>query len=636
LKRWHSVVLVWVIVVLLADLYVRGPRLAGVAVYGRFAIGFYFVALGASLCLWVGVAAGLSGLRARFPRGAWPAIVIAAVMLSTFAVGVLGYRAFFGLDPRPIVWAYLVDNPKYTLALLAASVGLFLRAAVLGTPFVILFVLAYATASPFEPLRPRWLGRLLLIGSLAVLLCLWLPARRMKLTGAPPDLRGVHTFVMGTRQWLGQAEMPTLPVPKRTPLPPIQATRRPDVVLIVHESLSKSLVSPWNGKPPEVTPKVAGLLGEHAEHSAWFPRARTVAPVTNVALPALMSGLSAENARADFARAPLIWEDAQARGYQTAFFSAEDYNFSFFRGFFLKDTGLGVWKTAPEFGTGAVNDSGIEDSVIVDAAVAFIESVPADRPLFLAVQFNATHWPCWAPALRNRPGDQGDSPNAERLLRCTEATRYVDAQQARIWEALGKRGRLEEALLFGTSDHGESFDGARPLRPVNYYDAVLTVPLWVHLPKSFAAAEPALARQLLDNRTAPVNNIDLYPTLLDVWGSWPLPPDPARPALQGTSLLRPIAADRVTVATSCSAIYEAASDGFALYHGRWKWIFDDLVGDNLFDVEADPDERHNLIETPPPDERAAFLAEIGKHPRPLQILRSRAPALAATVQAPVP
>jgi glucan phosphoethanolaminetransferase (alkaline phosphatase superfamily) len=627
LRRWHSIVLLWVLVVLVPDLYVRGPRLNGVAVYGRVSIAFYFAALGASLCLWLAVGAWLSRLRVRWPYAAWGPMVVAAVVLATWAVGVLGYRANFGLDPRPIVWAYLVDNPKYTLALLAASVTPFLRAAVLGTPLVALVVIAHATKQPFAPLQRAWQARAVVLGSLLLLACYWLPARRMKLMAAPPDMRGLHTFLMGTRQWLSQADMPTLPVAQRVRLPPQAPERRPDIVLIVHESLGKTLVSPWNGKPAQVTPRVAAFLEEHAAHTAWFAHAMTVAPVTNVALPALLTGLSAETARSDYARAPLIWEEAQARGYASAFYSAEDFNVSFFRAFFLKDSQLDEWKTAPEFvGKPRVNDSGIEDSIAVDAAVAFIARTPKDRPLFLVLQFNATHWPCWAPSLRDHPGDQSDSPNAERLVRCTEATRYLDTQQSRIWEALAARGRLEETLLVGTSDHGESFDPTRPLRPVNYYDSVLTVPLWVHLPHSLVAGAPALAAQLLTNRQAPVNNIDLFPTVLDVWGQ---PAEVTRPALAGMSLLRPVPADRVMVATSCSSIYEAASDGFALYHGHWKWLIDELVGNSLFDTSADPDETTCQLATAPPEERAAFLREIPRHPRPWRILKSLAPKLAA-------
>ncbi len=631
MKGWQALVVAWLATVLVPDLYVRGRALNGVLEHGRFATAFYVLALAASLWLWVSLAAGLARVRARAPRAAWPLIALSALLLATFTVDVLGYRAAFGLDPRPIVWAYLIENPRYAVALLIASSDRFLRVAVLGTPLLLFATLAYATRGATSPL-PRRPSQVALAGSLLVLACYWAPVRRMKGQAAPPDVRGLHTFIMGTGRWLASDQMPTLPVPRRATLAAVHAKRRPDVVLVIHESLSKELVAPWTAERTDVTPKVAALLAEHAAHAVWFAHATTVAPVTNVALPAILTGLSAEAPRQDYARAPLLWEDAQARGYRTALFSAEDYDFSFFRGFFLSDGRLDAYATASELvGAPRVNDRGVEDALVVDRAVAFIEQTAADQPLFLVVQFNATHWPCWAPALRDRAGDQSDTPNVERRLRCTEATRYVDAQQARLWEALARRGRLEQTLLLGTSDHGESFDAARPLRPVSYYDTVLSVPLWIHLPQELVAAEPALAAQLMANRDATVSNLDLYATLLDVWGQWPAGPS-TRPALAGVSLLRAVPKDRVLVSTSCSSIYEAASDGFALYRGRWKWVFDDLVGERLFDTTADPGEARDLLERAPPEERAAFLGEIPRHARPLQILRAVDPALAGTAR----
>jgi choline-sulfatase len=179
-------------------------------------------------------------------------------------------------------------------------------------------------------------------------------------------------------------------------------------------------------------------------------------------------------------------------------------------------------------------------------------------------------------------------------------------------------GQLEETLVVGTADHGNSFGDGRPRRSWNLFEEVLGVPLFVHVPASWARRSAPLWAALAANRGALVTNLDIYPTLLDVWGRWPL--EAGRPALAGVSLLRPVPADRMLLSTARGATYDEATDGFAVYHGRWKWILEEKRGLQLFDLESDPGETSDRRSLAPPEEVGLFAAEIRRHPRAFEAL----------------
>ena len=79
----------------------------------------------------------------------------------------------------------------------------------------------------------------------------------------------------------------------------------------------------------------------------------------------------------------------------------------------------------------------------VDAALAWLAAVPADRPVFLWVHLFAPHRPWRAPA---RFAERFDPYRAEIA--------FADAQTGRLLDALEAAGRLSHAIVVVTSDHG--------------------------------------------------------------------------------------------------------------------------------------------------------------------------------------
>ncbi len=586
---------VWVLFALAPELIVR-PGLLWSSGWGG-ALTFTTSAV-ASLCVWWLLVTGIAALRASSPLAGAAATVLVAPLGVLLTVGAIHYRWFFGADVRPVAIAYFLQNPRYSLSLIAPSLEVRVVVALLGGAAVAIATLRWLTRTP-APNRGR-AARYVAPLALAGLSWVSVPALGRTRDPCLAEVRGLRALALGVGARASSARLRALPVPRREPVPPAVPPRAPDVVLVLHESLPAARVAPWNGARAREGGWMRALEARGGV-TEWFADAVSLAPVTAVSVPSTLSGLPPDAPIDDYERAPLVWHDAAARGYTTGLFSAQDLSVDFFQGFYLADGGPTECRHAGGSGAPRVNDRGVDDATTVDQALDFARRAPAARPLLLIVQLNATHWPCWAPRL----ADGAAIPE-----RCVVATRYVDEQVGRLLDGVMARRAPREAVVVGTSDHGESFGAGHPARAVSYYQDVLRVPLWVHLPAGLVAASPGLAAALSSNRARRVANYDLAPTLLDLWGAWPL--TSSRPMLAGRSLLRPVE-DRVIVATADTAIWAPLTEGFAALDGSRKWLVDELGGARLYDLSRDPDETHDLAPAAPLEARARLVAALRGH-----------------------
>jgi len=601
---WSRVVLLWATFVLLPDLYVRGRRVGP---------SYPLAALG-SLVMWALAIAVVARVRSR-GRVLLFAIAVPFAAISTFAVGgAIGYHAFFKKDVLSLEWQYALENPRYAWVLATESMTPVDRIAFLLAP-VVLSALLIRVASASPALRRDAIRLHPAVFPSGITAC----ATAMLFCRTPSaDLVGLRAVVLGTYKYVVRGGCPrTLPPPRRVRVAAAPPRIQPDVLLIINESVRADALS------SEQAPETWAFLQAHADRAVRFPHASSAATYTCVSVPTILTGLGPGAPRDDFATAPLIWQVARARGYKTALFSAQEYSIDFFSQYFLEADAPDVARTAPDYTKpiARVNEMGVDDALAVDAAIRFIDSLPAEQHFFMVLQFNSTHWPCWAPGLGVGAWRDGGSFRGLDPARCAAATRYVDEQASRLLAALQLAARLDEALVIATSDHGEVFRRDRPPRRSSFYDDVLAVPFWIHLPRALLDR----ASVVRENAEARVSNLDIYPTLLDVWGNWP---QTHSPKLAGESLLRAIPEGRVLVSASDSTIGEE-TPGFAVFHGRWKWVVAEQLGAQLFDLHADPGEEHDLAAYAPPEELRVLRGELVRRPELLRMLTELAPGFTA-------
>ncbi|TVR62527.1 MAG: hypothetical protein EA426_01720, partial [Spirochaetaceae bacterium] len=172
---------------------------------------------------------------------------------------------------------------------------------------------------------------------------------------------------------------------------------------------------------------------------------------------------------------------------------------------------------------------------------------------------------------------------------------YLDAQIGRVLEALEQYGLTERTYVVYTSDHGESF-GARGLfGKFTMYEESAAVPL-------ILAGPDVPSRNRIES---PVSLLDLYPTALEALGIADTDQKRCCADRPGRSLLETIKlGDRHSSVADRAVMSEYHALGcrrgfYMLRHSRHKYVEYVDAPPQLFDLAADPEEKHNLAAPPP-------------------------------------
>lgn len=168
---------------------------------------------------------------------------------------------------------------------------------------------------------------------------------------------------------------------------------------------------------------------------------------------------------------------------------------------------------------------------------------------------------------------------------------FIDEQVGRILRAIEDRGLKETTTVLFTADHGDLLgDHGLPYKGAWHYDACIRVPLiaWG------AGVRAGVC-------SAPVETMDLFPTVLELAGVQDIP------ATEGRSLVPWLRGE-----TPDGWRQECYAESFATYNDveRRNWartvrteayrytLYADGGGEMLFDLRADPDEQTNLAGDP--------------------------------------
>jgi arylsulfatase A-like enzyme len=170
---------------------------------------------------------------------------------------------------------------------------------------------------------------------------------------------------------------------------------------------------------------------------------------------------------------------------------------------------------------------------------------------------------------------------------------YVDACLGRVLTALDRTGYTDSTLVILLSDHGELL-GERDGGHTKYclYDSAVRVPLNVRWPGVSQAG-------VVSN--APVELVDLMPTWLEAAGLEPvdyLPGRSLRPLLTGSAAVgwrRATLTQQYAVADGAGASRDLRGQ-WTIREERYKLIHRAEARSALYDLQADPNEFHNLID----------------------------------------
>lgn len=280
------------------------------------------------------------------------------------------------------------------------------------------------------------------------------------------------------------------------------------------------------------------------------------------------------------------------------------------------------------------------DGLMAADAVWVLERCAKDRsrPFFLGLGFFRPHTPYVAPrdpyfawhprdrmpVVQGVAEDRADIPPAalasglavqdtmsDDLRReCRQAYNasisFMDAQLGRVIDALDRLGLAENTIIVFTSDHGYHMGEHGLWQKQSLFEESARVPLVIVAPGTSRPGSVV---------TAPVSQIDLFPTLAALCGV------PAPSNLQGQSVV-PMLADpahasrgwALTQVTRSTGKDSPPFFGYSLRTPRWRYTEWDegRAGRELYDHDADPRELVNLAAT---EAHAADVAELSKQLR---------------------
>jgi hypothetical protein len=564
-----------------------GARHDQIVAWPGATLAAYVATLVLSGVLWAGLIAAASA------RNSWGSRLLLAVS-AALAVGAQLYffaRYHAYMNPRAvIVGTSMLPSVGQQLWSDRAS---FLRAVLSPVAFVVLATVGFRRVAPMPR---RQTLRALDVAVAALLVSAFgvaVPGGGQQ--AASPDVLYLASLGrLASALWRHDDTVERAHPGPRTPaaLPPIVARERRSVLLLLTESVRASDACSVPTPACGTTPFTNALLPDRF----GFTQMRALDSTTAVSLAVLWSGQPPTASRETLHTAPLLWEYAHAAGFDTAYWTSQNMFFAN-SGTWLEGVPFSRWVSATDLDSDPTYELGADDAKLVDKV---IRDLPAMHSPFVGVvHLSNTHFPYVI--------DDQDSPfqpqahafgagDASKVHnRYRDAIHRQDALVARLVRAVRTMPGGDRTAVVFVSDHGEQIRERGAIGHTwGVYDEEVRVPFWIDVRAGeLASAEAATLRGLAK---APLTQLDILPTLLDLAGIWNAPEVmPFRRTMPGESLLRGGSPGREVVLTNCSSIFTCAFKNWGAMHGTTKLLAtQNNAGWECFDVERDPDERRDL------------------------------------------
>jgi arylsulfatase A-like enzyme len=554
-------------------------------------------------------AVGGVGRHSRWRRRTWLALFAAAHAV-VYGVVLVEHVFFLNTGTRLDLDVLRYGVTKFTMVYDLLSGGLDYRFFYRMAVALICFGLAWAvvlhrprrhaaranetTAAPPGAAPPSpWLVASVLVGGAALLSTpLWLPGLRQPVTNNAVALWVLSGFAaeppevasLAARHIIAPGEL------YREPQITSEPGRRPNIVFIVLESTRASVVAPW-APESDLESTRASVVEPWASESGWsrtptmaalaeraivFEHAYSTVTHTSKALIAMLCGMYPRLAigvpETLEHNQPLrcLPHILQELGYRSAFLQTALGAFENFAGL-IRNTGFGMaafHETLKRSGFEELGYLGLDDMAMVEPAVRWARG-GGPEPFFLTLVTVTPHHPYHVPG---RPMPSYSSHSVELYL---DAIAYQDRFLGVFMDELERAGLLENTVVFVLGDHGEGFgEHSRKEHDAVVWQEGIHIPLLIFGPKWIGEPGP---------RGGLRSQIDLLPTALEIleveWDG----------VLPGQSLLTGDGHEKVLSSCWYTDYCVATRSGSykLVYHfGRWPI--------ELYDLSADPSERHNL------------------------------------------
>lgn len=307
--------------------------------------------------------------------------------------------------------------------------------------------------------------------------------------------------------------------------------RPPNVILVVHESLSGRLMECAHGR--RQSPFYHGAMA-NISGVVQFTKARTVAGITEIATPAILTGLLGYTDECmDRVYRTSLASEFNARGYDTSIFSSYRTDWSGTRWAALGGMLNYDFDTHVDPSAGPRKDlvflNGYDDRKTVQLFGDWLQGQRKHgKPFFSVLVLNNAHYPHLVDK------DYAGTTNEERYF---ASIKTVDESLEQLFSSVRQAGVLRNTIMFGAGDHGDT-PGTQYTRTRTLSAAVLNVVMWAHVPAQHY-------HLLAQNRERVVSTIDIVPTLRELLGDAAYTDEERGACVVGQSLLQHVPHGRI-------------------------------------------------------------------------------------------
>lgn len=166
---------------------------------------------------------------------------------------------------------------------------------------------------------------------------------------------------------------------------------------------------------------------------------------------------------------------------------------------------------------------------------------------------------------------------------------YADAMIGRVLDSLDASPQRDNTIIVLWSDHGWHLGEKEHWQKFTAWRAASRVPLMIRVPKGAPGlAEGTKPGSICDQ---PVNLVSLFGTLTELCGL------PAKPDIENQSLI-PLLRDPASTWPHPAITHLDHPQNFAISTQHWRYIHYRDGGEELYHIEKDPYEWHNLASLP--------------------------------------
>lgn len=373
---------------------------------------------------------------------------------------------------------------------------------------------------------------------------------------------------------------------------------KPNILFIQMEEVSKDKYGLYTGIKHPTSPFINNFSKNHPEELFVFNNHYSNSGATDTSTTLMYTGLQATRSGKEFGHVPMLWDYANAVGYDT--YMVIPFHLTWGKlnekwAFVPNKLSLDIIVDAKASEKEIIYDNSILDSDVTDIFIDILRYRDNTNPFFGIINLKLPHGD--GSGVNKIGYEKLGCSNAARPLSIYECSIFsLDSEMKRIFSELSKLSLLDKTIIVVTPDHGAA-QSIRNTRINNYYQEVLSVPLYIYIPLIFQKTMGVKTKMILvNNLNKATQSLDLVPTFLDLLGIHDdLLISDIRKQLDGVSLLREVPNDRWILSMNTNALRKWDPRGFSLtINSKYKYIFFDK-SESLFDLESDYKETFSLL-----------------------------------------